>query len=200
MKKKDLESAVFQAADSLFQAKGRKPTNNEVRDEIGGGSMAHISPVMRRWRDLRDEEAAAAMRAPEEVENIAKNMAMKLWHEAKDAAAKEYQALRDKFKQEKNALTEELEQSFDQIEKLKKALTDCENALAAKDRAHEIAQKKIDENVSAISDIRQENARLQAREEVLINQIDDYKFRLQDANAATRDLQNKLVALASSSS
>lgn len=49
---------IEDAAAALIAAGTPNPTNEQVRQHLGGGSLSHISPVMRAFRARQREQAA----------------------------------------------------------------------------------------------------------------------------------------------
>lgn len=68
--KPEIRDKILSAANSL-QAEGvETPTNEQVREYLGGGSLSHISPVMREWRDSKKSEVAAALEIPADLKKL----------------------------------------------------------------------------------------------------------------------------------
>ena len=59
----DTVRRIEDAAAALIAAGTPNPTNEQVRQHLGGGSLSHISPVMRAFR-ARQREQAAEQTAP----------------------------------------------------------------------------------------------------------------------------------------
>lgn len=59
----DTVRRIEDAAAALIAAGTLNPTNEQVRQYLGGGSLSHISPVMRAFR-ARQREQAAEQTAP----------------------------------------------------------------------------------------------------------------------------------------
>ncbi|EOT7379069.1 DNA-binding protein [Enterobacter cloacae] len=53
----DTVRRIEDAAAALIAAGNLNPTNEQVRQHLGGGSLSHISPVMRAFRARRREQA-----------------------------------------------------------------------------------------------------------------------------------------------
>ncbi|HCA1849183.1 TPA: DNA-binding protein, partial [Citrobacter freundii] len=54
----DTVRRIEDAAAALIAAGTPNPTNEQVRQHLGGGSLSHISPVMRAFRARQREQAA----------------------------------------------------------------------------------------------------------------------------------------------
>lgn len=53
----DTVRRIEDAAAALIAAGTPNPTNEQVRQHLGGGSLSHISPVMRAFRARQREQA-----------------------------------------------------------------------------------------------------------------------------------------------
>ena len=65
--KQEIQDKIVAAASALVAEGVKNPTNDQVRERMGGGSLSHISPVMREWRQSRQEEVVAALEIPPEL-------------------------------------------------------------------------------------------------------------------------------------
>lgn len=54
--KPEIRERIVVAASALAAEGIDSPTNEQVRERMGGGSLSHISPVMREWRESRKAE------------------------------------------------------------------------------------------------------------------------------------------------
>ncbi|MCP6379331.1 DNA-binding protein, partial [Klebsiella pneumoniae] len=59
----DTVRRIEDAAAALIAAGTANPTNEQVRAHLGGGSLSHISPVMRAFRARRREQRAEQLPA-----------------------------------------------------------------------------------------------------------------------------------------
>ena len=73
------EKAISAAADTLSAQGIDTPTNDQVRAHMGGGSIADISPVMRRWKEQRRQEELAGRDIPESVKAAGDRFLTLLW-------------------------------------------------------------------------------------------------------------------------
>ncbi len=61
MIKPEMKEEIVRAAESLRSEGVVKPTNEQVRERRGGGSLFHISPVMREGRASQDQSEIAVI-------------------------------------------------------------------------------------------------------------------------------------------
>lgn len=87
------DEQVFAAADALA-ARGERPTQEKVREALGGGSFATIGPALRRWRDAQEEAAQlAGVDVPDSVEARGRELLALVWREASSRAQAGHAAL-----------------------------------------------------------------------------------------------------------
>lgn len=112
----DTVRRIEDAAAALITAGTPNPTNEQVRQHLGGGSLSHISPVMRAFRARRREQAAEqATPLPPELAQLLTGQLGLLWQAAvKQAEAgalavlREVVAERDRLLQEVRELREQV--------------------------------------------------------------------------------------------
>lgn len=87
------DEQVFAAADAIA-ARGDRPTQEKVREALGGGSFATIGPALRRWRDAQEEAAQlAGVDVPDSVEARGRELLALVWREASSRAQAGHAAL-----------------------------------------------------------------------------------------------------------
>ena len=70
MIKTEIKQKIMACADELVASGINEPTNDQVRERLGGGSLSHISPVMREWRGNRKDAVVVALDMPTELKNV----------------------------------------------------------------------------------------------------------------------------------
>ena len=160
---------LFSDLRKAIAASTPNPTNEQVRQHLGGGSLSHISPVMRAFRARQREQAAEqATPLPAELAQLLTGQLGLLWQ----AAVKQADA---------GALAER-EQADDDI------------ARADQERDEALANVAALESELAV--LREQVARLTATGEHLAAQLQDTKAELKEAREDGRQLQTELLALA----
>lgn len=87
------DEQVFAAADGIA-ARGERPTQDKVREALGGGSFATIGPALRRWRDAQEESAQlAGVDVPDSVDARGRELLALVWREASTRAQAGHSAL-----------------------------------------------------------------------------------------------------------
>ncbi|EAU2346098.1 DNA-binding protein [Salmonella enterica] len=94
------------AAAALIAAGTPNPTNVQVRDHLGGGSLATISPVMHAFRARQREQADADIEQADIERDAALAKVAEL--ESELAVLREVQAERDRLLQQEQALQERM--------------------------------------------------------------------------------------------
>ncbi|HII0648348.1 TPA: DNA-binding protein [Salmonella enterica subsp. enterica serovar Yopougon] len=107
---------IEDAAAALIAAGNPNPTNEQVRQHLGGGSLSHISPVMRAFRARQREQADAdiAQADRERDEALAKMTTL----ESELAVLREVVAERDRLLQDVRALRDEALPLREQVARL----------------------------------------------------------------------------------
>ena len=139
---------ITNAAEAL-ERDGVKPTMATVREYLGGGSFATISPVLREWKEGRKTTTAVVLEMPGELKVVTERMGAEFWQAASrlaneklvtvqaeaDSAVMEAQSERDEALQEVARLEAEVETMLAQ-----------QNALAQEKQAAEqvSSQQQVD--------------------------------------------------------
>ncbi|HHD7452645.1 TPA: DNA-binding protein [Klebsiella pneumoniae] len=145
------------------------PTNEQVRQHLGGGSLSHISPVMRAFRARQREQAAEqATPLPAELAQLLTGQLGLLWQ----AAVKQAEA---------GALA---------------AREQADDDIARADQERDEALANVAALESELAVLREQVARLTATGEHLAAQLQDTKAELKEAREDGRQLQTELLALA----
>jgi hypothetical protein len=120
------EQRIIEAASRL-QADGKKPTMEAIRQEIGGGSFATISPALRKWRESQQQEQlkAVALEMPKDVNAIFEKFTNSLWREFESLITeKTANKQPEDEKQKINAIQSERDEALTEIERLESVLNE----------------------------------------------------------------------------
>ena len=140
------DDQVFAAADAIA-ARGDRPTQEKVREELRGGSFATIGPALRRWRDAQEEAVElAGVDVPESVEARGRELLALVWREASNRAKAGHSALQ--------AAVSDLEKAVDEAEaEGTRAVAMVEKAEVRADRAEARADKLEAKADQALADL-----------------------------------------------
>ena len=78
--KPEIRNRILSAASALTAEGIESPTNDQVRERMGGGSLSHISPVMRQWRQSRKADVVAALDMPADLKRAVDSYSAQIEH------------------------------------------------------------------------------------------------------------------------
>lgn len=162
------------AAISSLKAKGLKINIRSVRQEIGSGSFATISPLYKKWRDSQTKSESSRPEMPEPLRKAALQSADALWVMAWDQLA-------DTQSSELSALQLAFQQSEVDQEVLENELWN--------------AQQQHDELHVLLSEAKNNEKELYDKLVVAKEQCAHYAAELKYANEHSQQLQSDLSAL-----
>jgi hypothetical protein len=151
------DNLIIEICEKL-QSEGVNPTQNAVREALGGGSFATIAPVIKKWREQQTENAELTTVAiPESVQTALSQLGGNLWKSAMSEAESRMTSERDAMAVARDELDKERSDYTDAIAILEKesvqkdieiseiasklALSDTENATLNSDKIMLIAEK-----------------------------------------------------------
>ncbi|WP_338628804.1 DNA-binding protein [Enterobacter sp. JJBC] len=182
----DTVRRIEDAAAALIAAGNLNPTNEQVRQHLGGGSLSHISPVMRAFRARRHEQAAEqATPLPPELAQLLTGQLGLLWQAAVKQAEAGALAAREQADDDIARADQERDEALAKVATLESELAVLREVVAERDR---LLQEALP--------LREQVARLTATGEHLAAQLQDTKAELKEAREDGRELQAELLALA----
>ena len=189
----DTVRRIEDAAAALIAAGTPNPTNEQVRQHLGGGSLSHISPVMRAFRARQREQA------PEQVTPLPPALAQLLtgqlgllWQAAVKQAEAGALAAREQADDDIARADQERDEALANVAALESELAVLREVVAERDR---LLQEVRELRAEALP-LREQVARLTATGEHLATQLQDTKAELKEAREDGRQLQTELLALA----
>ena len=182
----DTVRRIEDAAAALIAAGNLNPTNEQVRQHLGGGSLSHISPVMRAFRARRREQAAEqATPLPAELSQLLTGQLGLLWQAAVKQAEAGVLAAREQVDDDIARADQERDEALANVAALESELAVLREVVAERDRL-----------LPEVRELREQVARLTATGEHLAAQLQDTKAELKEAREDGRQLQTELLALA----
>ena len=186
------QELVFTAADALV-GEGKTPTVAAVRDWLGKGSLATITPMMREWRKQRQEEDGADAQVAALPETV-QVLFVRLWAAAEKAASARLAGEKAALDAEQETLRQELAEAIqaadaatEEAARLNKV---CEQVRAEKDAASAEAAE-LREQLAAAEAARDA---FKAQAEKLDTKLDAALERAMHAEGALAALQGKKPA------
>ena len=184
---------IEDAAAALIAAGNPNPTNEQVRQHLGGGSLSHISPVMRAFRARRREQAAEQTTPlPAELAQLLTGQLGLLWQAAVRQADADTLAAREQADADIAQADRERDEALAKVTALESELAALREVVAERDR---LLQEVRELRAEALP-LREQVARLTATGEHLAVHLQDTKAELKEAREDSRQLQAELLALA----
>ncbi|WP_028301870.1 DNA-binding protein [Oceanospirillum beijerinckii] len=193
--KSDIKTRIINAANHLVDTGTENPTNEQVRQRLGGGSLSHISPVMREWRQARREDINAALQMPDELKQSIQVSLGKIWSTASEQALANTEQIRQQAREEVEEVSTELSEALEEIARLEKRLAESEinadhQAKQVVTLEQSLAQAKTEQEKLAIT-----NATLAAGQDDKAQQIDLLREELKEARQENKTLQQELIEI-----
>ncbi|MDR8644415.1 KfrAs [Klebsiella pneumoniae] len=189
----DTVRRIEDAAAALIAAGTANPTNEQVRAHLGGGSLSHISPVMRAFRARRREQRAEQLPAlPPELAQLLTGQLGLLWQGAGKQADADTLAAREQADADIAQADQERDGALARVATLEGELAVLREVVTERDRL-------LDEVRALRADalpLREAVARLTATGEHMTAQLKETKAELKGAREETRSLQAELLQLA----
>jgi len=115
------EENIIEAATKLQDA-GKKPTMEAVREAIGGGSFATISPVLRKWRESQQQHQAVTLEMPNDIKAIFEKSAAEVWRGLANVTAERIAKTEAESAKQINAAQTERDEALTEIERIENLL------------------------------------------------------------------------------
>lgn len=189
----DTVRRIEDAAAALIAAGTPNPTNEQVRQHLGGGSLSHISPVMRAFRARQREQHAEQTPAlPPALLQLLTGQLGLLWQAACKQAEADTLAVREQADADIAQADQERDTALAQVATLESELAVLREVVAERDRLlSEVRELRAD-----ALPLREQVARLTATNEHQAAQLQETKAELKGARDENRSLQGELLALA----
>ena len=191
-----IKEKVLSAANAMVAEGIENPTNEQVREKMGGGSLSHISPAMREWRESKKAQVAAALEMPSDLKKAVESSLSQIWSTASKLAT----TASDNYRKEADiaieVATNERDEALLEIIRLEKSMNDLEKTLTEKDQTISQTNTQLDKEKSDNAQQNSINAALQVRIDERENQIKDLKDNIKEAREDNKKLQGELIEIA----
>lgn len=192
----DIRDRIITAANALAAEGIDNPTNEQVRERMNGGSLSHISPVMREWRESRKAEVVAALEIPSDLKKAIETSLGQVWTAASKLASATVEKIQQDAQANIDAAATERDEALIEVTRLEARIADLQKALADKDQVINRVQGELDKERTQSAKLTSESAALAARVDDRDGQIKELKVELKDARDDNKALQGELVEIA----
>jgi chromosome segregation ATPase len=195
----NIKERIINIANTLVAEGVDRPTNDQVRERMGGGSLSHISPVMREWRESRKAEIVAALEMPSELKKVVETSLGQVWASASKLATASVEKFRLEAETAMEDSARERDEALAEIQRLEGRIADLEKAHIEKVEAANQVKSELEKEKDDNAKLTANNAALQARIEDRDAQIKELKSELSESRSQNKHLQEELIVLAKGS-
>jgi len=140
---------IIEAAEKL-QVAGVNPTMQAIRDALGGGSFATISPVLREWRNASGQRATVAIEMPGEAKAALERAGADLWKIITTLATEKLTKVQDEAEAAINAAQADRDEALAEIERLEAGIEQQGGELAEALAANEVSTNALNDALEEI--------------------------------------------------
>ncbi len=194
----EIKQRILDAANMLAAEGGDNPTNDAIREHLGGGSLSHISPVMREWRASKKEQVSAALEIPADLKKIIETSLSQVWGSASQLASVAIDNVRQDAEKDIDAATQERDEALSEITRLEELVASLEKQGAENEKIIQAARKTVETERAENARIAAESSSLSVRIEERDAQMKELKATLKEATTGNKELQAELVQIAKS--
>lgn len=194
--KPEIKEKIIAAANALAAEGIESPTNDQVRERMGSGSLSHISPVMREWRESRKAEVVAALEMPADLKKAIESSVGQVWTAASKLASATIETVRQEADTAIETATGERDEALAEITRLENQIAELEKALADKEQEVNQVKTELEQERGQNTKLTTENAALVARVDDRDEQIKGLKTELKEARDDNKALQGELIEIA----
>ena len=194
--KPEIRERITISANELVAEGIDSPTNAQVRDRMGSGSLSDISPVMKAWRESRKAGVDYALDMPARLKKEVEISVSQLWGTASKLASEAVENFRQEVDNKIIESNTELNEALKDIQRLETRLVDLGKVLENKDQIIEKINGNLSKESSFNSQLKAEKIALNVQITDKDTQIKDIKEDLKKARKDNRRLQNELIDIA----
>lgn len=188
----DMIRRIEGAAAALIAAGTPSPTNVQVRDHLGSGSLATISPVMRAFRiRLREQDNEKTIPMPPELQTHLTSQLSMLWQAAVNQAETGSLAAREQADADIEQADMERDAAQTRVVELESELAVLREVQAERDR---LLKDELGLREGMIS-LREEVVRLRTTNEHLTTQLQESREEVKNLRMSEKELQSELLTL-----
>lgn len=194
--KPDIKEKILTAANALVAEGNDNPTNAQVLERMGKGSLSHVSPVMREWRDSRKAEMVAALEIPSELKKAIETSLSQVWTAASKLASATVEKIQQEAQANINAATNERDEALEEITRLETRISDQVAQDQEKTKALESLKAELNKAQSLTAKLQTDMAALSVKAENSNEQVKELKAELKSSREDNKALQAELLVIA----
>jgi chromosome segregation ATPase len=193
---------IIEAAEKL-QIADVNPTMQAIRDALGGGSFATISPVLREWRNASGQRATVAIEMPGEAKSALERAGVDLWKIITTLATEKLTKVQDEAEAAINAAQADRDEALAEIVRLEASIEQQGGELAEALAANEVSTNNLNdalEEIRALEIQLADKARIESDNKRLSSELAELRIEnkalLDDKFAlvgAVNDTESKLL-------
>lgn len=192
----EMREAIIRAADDLFAKGNARPTNEQVRAELGKGSLSHISPIMKEWRESKKADENAAFELPDSLSKAVQDSINRMWVTATNLANESVEAYRHEADKAVRDADEERDEALNEVGRLEVMVEELEKALSAQSLKVEGLEVRLGQEQSRSSELLAEKASMEADLAGRKEQIERLHNEIEVVRQDYRALQSELIQIA----
>jgi len=192
----EMREAIIGAADDLFAKGNSRPTNEQVRAELGRGSLSHISPIMKEWRESKKADESAAFELPDSLSRAVQDSINRMWVTATNLANESVEAYRREADKAVQDADQEREEALHEVGRLEVIGEKLEKALSAEANKVEQLEARLGQEQSRSSELLAEKASMEADLAGRKEQIERLQNDIDEVRNDYRALQSELIQIA----
>lgn len=192
----EMREAIIGAADDLFAKGNSRPTNEQVRAELGRGSLSHISPIMKQWRESKRADESAAFELPDSLRRAVQDSINRMWVTATNLANESVEAYRREADKAVQDADQERDEALNEVSRLEVIVEELEKALSDQSLKVERLEVKLGQEQSRCSELLTENASIEADLAGRKEQIERLHNDIDVVRKDYRALQSELIQMA----
>lgn len=192
----EIRERIVAAANFLATEGNDMPTNDQVREKMGGGSLSHISPVMREWKKSRKAEVAAALEMPADLKRSIESSLANVWNSASKLATASVESLRKDMESNIQAANDERDEALREVVNLEKTIHDLQFSLEEKTKTISEMDTLTSETMAQSAQLATDIAVLKARIEERDKNLEGLKADMDGTKKRNQALQDELLKIA----
>lgn len=135
---------IYSVADMLVTEGNEHPTNEQVLQKLGGGSMSYVSPVMREWREKKRAAEKVYAETPDSIKELGQNITVQIWSAALKLAMTSVEAIKKDVEERAVGLESELNEVLEKLDLQDNRIKDLGKALeAARSEANQYRDESV---------------------------------------------------------